>query len=281
MYFFYFDETGTRDVTPREGNHLYVLTAVSLYEKHWNAFDQELTDFKRELAGKIAAERHITLQPADCEIKSHSLRRSLTEGKNGYNKFVHHLAEHQKAAIAKLYYSQLNKHRMRVFATIIDKRKLRSGTDGETMHRIAYEYALERITRYLREYQPKHNGVIVMDNTQTKLNRLIAAKHAELQRHGNANLVFNRIIEYPFFTDSKLSNGIQLADLCGYNIFRAFRNLDFGYQPFHDIIPNLHSARQSAEHKLDGLKIWPEDSPFIAAWNLHLKANPPARADGF
>ena len=59
LYFFYIDESGTRDpevvktkadgtTAPKE--HLYVLTAVSLFEGRWRAFDREIGNLKLELA---------------------------------------------------------------------------------------------------------------------------------------------------------------------------------------------------------------------------------------
>jgi uncharacterized protein DUF3800 len=75
---------------------------------------------------------------------------------------------------------------------------------------------LERIEYYLDECHPKHHGIIVL-----------SMKHARFQREGGQHQRFDHIVEYPFFTDSRLSNGVQLADLCGYNVYRAFRDKDF------------------------------------------------------
>ena len=74
---------------------------------------------------------------------------------------------------------------------------------------------------------------------------------------------FKHIVEYPFFTDSKLSNGVQLADLCGYNIYRAFRNLDFHYPYFRSLLPHFYCSKQTDPLKLDGLKVFPEDSDLV------------------
>ena len=42
MYFFYFDESGSRDpstgTTEKPKDHLYVLLAVSMYEGQWRPF---------------------------------------------------------------------------------------------------------------------------------------------------------------------------------------------------------------------------------------------------
>jgi hypothetical protein len=74
---------------------------------------------------------------------------------------------------------------------------------------------------------------------------------------------FHHIVEYPLFTDSALSNGIQLADLCGYNVYRAFRNMDFEYPFFTRIIDRIYCSQQTSGDKLDGLKVWPDDSELV------------------
>ena len=273
MYFFYFDESGSRDpkVEGRKKgeaafakDHLYVLTALSLYEKKWSAFDQEISALKLRLRTKLYREKQIELQSlADCEVKSTSLRLNKSPGKKGYSPFVHNLDDTDKTALSTLFYSQLPKHNMRLFAVVIDKRKLRDHMTGEQMHKKAYELLLERIELYLWEYYPKHGGLIVMDDTQKQLNHAVAMKHAWFQRDGNANLRFKHIIEYPFFTDSRLSNGVQLADLCSYNIYRAFRSEDFTYPYFRKLLPNFYRSRRTREGKLDGLKVFPDDSELI------------------
>src|ERR1035441_3245789 len=68
------------------------------------------------------------------------------------------------------------------------------------------------------------------------------------------------IVEYPMFVDSALSKGIQLADLCGYNIYRAFREQNFSYSYFNNTLARFYCSKQTSIDKLDGLKVWPEDS---------------------
>jgi hypothetical protein len=135
--------------------------------------------------------------------------------------------------------------------------------DQHKLHKKAYELLLERIERYLAECHSKHQGIIVMDDTDKTINRSLAMKHAFFQREGNRFTYFNHIVEYPFFTNSNLSNGVQLADLCGYNVYRAFRNADFDYPFFRRILPQFYSSQKTDFRKLDGLKVFPEDSELV------------------
>lgn len=133
----------------------------------------------------------------------------------------------------------------------------------ETLHKKAYEFMLERIEHFMTVYHPKHNALIVMDDTSKDLNQAVAMKHALFQRSGNANMTFRHIAEYPFFTRSELSNGVQLADLLAYNVYRAFKSEDLTYPYFQMLLPSFY--RRPNGQTLDGLKVWPEGSPLIGA----------------
>ena len=110
-----------------------------------------------------------------------------------------------------------------------------------------------------------------MDDTSKDLNQAVAMKHALFQRSGNVNMTFRHIVEYPFFTRSELSNGVQLADLLAYNVYRAFKSEDLTYPYFQMLLPSLY--RRPNGQTLDGLKVWPEGSPLIdgarEAWEAH------------
>ena len=290
MYFFYIDESGTRDPevsgTKADGRtfykeHLYVLTAVSLFEGRWQSFDRAIANLKLELSDQLWRTKGLRFDLADCEVKSTWLR--LPELRKKKSPFLAVLIPGDLTRLAQLYYEQLHLHHMRVFSVVVDKRKLRDHVDEHILHRKAYELLLERIENYLREFHFKHNGVIVMDDTDKTINRGVAMKHAFFQREGNVNLDFRHILEYPFFTDSKLSNGVQLADLCGYNVYRAFRDGNFDYPFFHRLLPQFYISHRTPEEKLDGLKVFPDDSELIAfardGWK-RFKAQRPAMVGG-
>lgn len=268
MYFFYIDESGNRDPQvfgkKQSGvgitkDHIYCLTAVGLFEGRWVRFDRELSDIKRELSDDIYRIHKIRFDLADCEIKSNWIR-NLKE-RQQKSPFLAKTSEIQIQRLMRAFYDQLQKHNMVLFSVVIDKRKLHGHMTHELVHKKAYELLLERIEHFMREYHPKHNGLIVMDNTDKYLNRAVTMKHAFFQREGNRHMYFGHIIEYPFFTDSKLSNGIQLADLCSYNIYRAFRWEEYAYPYFQMLLPNFY--RRPESHRVEGIKVFPEDSSLI------------------
>ena len=271
MYFFYIDESGTRD--PKTGSTddsagktvfrepLYVLTAVSLYERKWRTFEGNISACKLQLCRRVHKDVGLDLKPIDCEVKSTWLRIPSARVQS---RFLTALTDEERNNMADCYYNQLAPCYMKVFSVVIDKRMLRGNhITCDWLHHKAYELLLERINNYLRECQPKHQGVIVMDDTDKSINRSLSMKSASLQKHGNGQVDFKAVVEHPFFTDSKLSNGVQLADLCGYNVYRAFKDKDFDYDFFQKVLPFIYSSARTSENKLDGLKIWPDDSELV------------------
>jgi hypothetical protein len=270
MYFFYIDDSGSRDPTVQSvradgtvvaKDHLYVLTAVGLFERNWRPLEEELTDYKLSLRKSLRAAIGLETDIMDCEVKSTLLRHPVERAKR--SPFLHALTDDQRTRLAELYYSQLTKHRMHLLAVVIDKRHLRPETTSHFIHLKAYEILLERIERLLAERYPKHKGLVVMDDSERELNRAVAMRHAQLLHRGGQRVYFNHIAEYPFFTESSLSHGVQLADLCAYNVYRAFRNQDFAYPFFARLLGHFYNSGNTSPDKLDGLKVFPDDSPLV------------------
>jgi len=273
VYFFYFDESGSRD--PSAGteenpkDHLYVLLAVGMWEGQWRHFETEISGLKLELAGYLQRDGKGRFELADCEVKSNWVRVPTEREKR--SRFLHGLHSDDLTRLTDAFFRQVAKRNTVILASVIDKRFLHDYVTHETLHKKAYEFLLERIQHYMREYHPRHRALIVMDDTGKQLNRAVAMKHASFQRAGNRNMAFPAVVEYPFFTRSELSNGVQLADLLAYSVYRAFKSEDFGYPYFEKLLPNFYRRRAGA--MLDGLKVWPEDSPLVGAargvWDAH------------
>ena len=262
MYFFYLDESGSRDPsigTPENPkDHIYVLLAVGMYERQWRPFELEVSQLKLELADKLQQAGQGWFELANCEVKSNWLR--VSKGRENRSPFLHALGQDDLRRLTDTYFAQVAKRNVVVIASVIDKRYLPSSITHEGMHTIAYEFLLEQVQNYLKEYHQRHLGLIVMDDTDKKLNQSIAMRHASLQREGNLNMGFPNIVEYPFFTRSELSNGVQLADLLSYNVYRAFRYENTDYPRFKDLLGHFYRGRDGAFH---GVKIWPDASPLL------------------
>jgi hypothetical protein len=272
VYFFYIDESGSRDPsigTPdKSKDHLYVLLAVGFFERQWRPFDQSIASVKLRMADRLWRTGHARFDLADCEVKSNWLRNA--KEREARSRFLHALSDEEREELAAAYLDQLKPRNAVVIAAVIDKRHLQSHMTHETLHKKAYEFLLERIQQYMTEFHPKHQALIVMDDTSKQLNRAVAMKHAWFQRDGNQVVQFRNIVEYPFFTPSELSHGVQLADMLAYNVYRAFRTEDLAYPYYAALEPFIY--RRRAGRILDGLKVWPEGSPLIGLARQHWKA---------
>jgi hypothetical protein len=101
---------------------------------------------------------------------------------------------------------------------------------------------------------------MVADDMSKQQNCSLAMKHARfLERATSARRRLHHIVEMPLFVRSELSEGVQLADLCGYSTYRAFRDGDLGYRFFQPVYERLYRSRPDGP--LDGLKVFPTESP--------------------
>ncbi len=219
----------------------------------------ELSRLKLELAHYLHRDGSARFGLADCEIKSSWLRHAPSRAR--HSPFLAALHPDDMSRLVDAYYNQLDSRNAVVIASVIDKRQLRADTTHEVMHRWAYELLLERIEHFMRQYHRRHQALIVMDDTSIQLNQFIAMEHAALLRRGNPNMQFPHIVEYPFFTRSELSNGVQLADLLAYNVYRRFRDDNPDYPYFRIVLPKIYRRRDTGA--LAGLKVWPETSPLV------------------
>ena len=266
MYFFYFNESDSRDLSistaEKPKDHLYILLAVGMYESRRRPFETAISDLKIELADYLRRDGKGHFELANYEVKS-NLGAHDDRAREAEPVSSRALHQDDMTRLTDTYFHQVDDRNTVIISSVIGKRYLHDHITHETLHLKAYEFLLERIRYYMREYHPKHRASIMMDDTNKQLNHVVATKHASFQRAGNRNITFPVIVEYPFFTRSELSNGVQLADLLGYNVYRAFKFEDFCYPYFERVLPNFYRRRDG--EALDELKVWPEPSPLIGA----------------
>lgn len=263
MYFVYVDESGSLDTKARPENYLYVLGAVTLYEHRWHGFEKTLNRKKWELINTIkrAKQGATSLELAHCEIKSTSIRIPKERKRHP---FLDKLTDVEVDGLVELFYQQLKHHNMRVFAVVVDKRCLKDFMDTKKMHRKAWELLLERIERYIAEEHGKHQAVLITDDISRDRNRSLAMKHAYLQSEGTSSGQWLRhIAEMPLFVRSELSNGVQLADLVAYNVYRCFRGQEIDYPHFLRILPHLWTSTKTHAEVPDGLIVFPPESSLV------------------
>jgi len=257
MYFFYIDESGNRDLN---NERFYVLAAVGMWEGHWKKFHHHLNSaVKIQLMENIRQRTGITLELLDCEVKSNWLRHQNTWKDHP---FIGHLTDEERRQLVEEYFNQLALRKMVIIAVVIDKQAIRLPIDnGIKLHNKAWELLCERIEFFMDENFPKHNALVIADDMNIQNNRALAGKHSSMYRRGtSARSALKHIIEMPFFVRSEVSEGVQLADLCAYNILRAFKDNNPDYSFFARIRPYFYKSQYTAVNRIDGLKVFPDSS---------------------
>ena len=268
MLFFYIDETGNRDpqtqVTREDGSvlqkdWLYVLTAVSLFEHRWHGFEKTLNRHKAGLMTRLHKDHGLNLELADTEVKSNWIRIPKECARHP---FLSRLNESELLGLVDLFYQQLAYHNMYIFSVLVDKRYLPSYMDQTKLHRKSWELLLELIEQFMRNTHWRHQAIMVNDDVSRQANRALAMKHAYILDQGTTNGVWlKHVCEMPMFVRSELSSGVQLADLCSYNIYRAFRSGDLTYPFFARIASRVWSRCNTAKSPFSGLYVFPGSSP--------------------
>src|SRR5579871_5022602 len=141
MYFFYFDESGSRDpsvgTTANPKDHLYVLLAIGMYERQWFTFDRDITLLKLELVDHLRRSGTDKLGLADCEVKSNWIRNAKERALR--SPFLHGLSDNDRERLVRCYFGQVADRKAVVMASVIDKRHLHRHVNHEILHKKAYE----------------------------------------------------------------------------------------------------------------------------------------------
>lgn len=275
MYLFYVDESGNLNVSCREHRWLYTLTAVGIFEHSWRKFYVPLVEHKRQLIHTMRTRTDVRLDLHQCEVKCAWLRNEKT--RNEKSLFLSSLTHEERTELAMLYYQQMAQVHAVCVSIAIDKRELYDYFDQQKLHRKAWELLCERIELYMLEHHRKHRAVLITDDVSRQENKSLADKHAYFLSHGTSSgLRLQRIVELPLFVRSELSEGIQLADLCAYNLYHSITYSKPNYSFFTRLLPHYYNSANTAQHKLDGLKMFPETSTTLTDWSARLEKIAPA-----
>jgi len=130
-----------------------------------------------------------------------------------------------------------------LFAEAIDKAALIPGVDPVEQ---SFVQVVTRFEGFLKSRTDEW-GLIAADRDEHKAGRL-QAMLALFQQEGTVWRDIERVIEAPFFFDSKSSSGVQVTDLCAYALRRYLENKEV--DGFRRIFSKFYRARG----KLHGLR---------------------------
>ena len=219
-YLFYLDESGQREIG--SGDY-FALSAVGVPLEQWHALDRQITDLKWSFFDDPDVEMKSSWFRIPREREAHYLSR--------YNVTDNDLTEFMDAI-----YDALLAHDVLIMAVVVDKRRFADRCRaGETPLSVAYTVLFERIERCLQKIDAY--GLMIFDKIvdaevkRVSYEKLLADQHKKHRDEGTEFVHVTRIVENLLFIRSSDNNGVQLADLCAYNVMRQFR--DYG-RSYHD-----------------------------------------------
>jgi len=120
-----------------------------------------------------------------------------------------------------------------------------------------YHYLLERVEAMLQEDYPNDMAIVLLDSGGVKTDKRRAIAFGNFLYGNEAGRSMQRIVETPFFVDSSLTPGIQIADLFAYAL--AQQNLGRREAKLREIGERIRemewrSNRVDVEYPLRGFK---------------------------
>ena len=254
MYLCYIDESGVPEIG--RGTSHFVLVGLSIEAWDWKRQDRAVSAIKNKY-GLANTEVHTgwmtrryleqeripdfdKLSWADRRTQSkaaredHLLKVAATKGpreaqplRKTYRKsecYTHLTLDERMAFLRELADLIGGWGNTRLFCDSIDKTSFGAIPPLIPPREEAFTQVVNRFERFLVDLGGPHNvGLLAHDHDETSADRL-----TQLMRHFHASgTMWNqitRIIETPFFVDSRLTVGVQLADLCAYAIRRFCEN---------------------------------------------------------
>lgn len=216
---------------------VYVLAACAIEESRWRVFNDSMESVKFKY-GKISCERRgvSNIEITDMELKCATMNNLRERQKK--SPFLAALTDEEIMALRNDAFDCAESHGATFLAMVVNKAAFdRKGMSDA--HRIAYKGIMVAVKHHMEKHHANQKAMIVMDESDRTTHEATREIHihsmigASRDGHGYEN-----IIEYPLFTDSKLSNGIQMADLCAGCLFHAFSRRNFKGMRLRSLVKN-------------------------------------------
>jgi hypothetical protein len=269
VYLLYVDESGVTNPHSSQTSH-FVLLGLAVHVGTWfaltrrvrdlkmrYALDGEIDELELHAAWMLRAYREQSLIPSFADLSRRarfdaikSWRSSRQENewpalskkevlreKKDFRKteaYVHLTREER----GTLYLGALRvvaEHRrgITLFGEAIDKRHLPPAVDAAEE---AFTRLIDRFEVFLQHHEENPWGIVVIDRDSATENRF-ATMLARLQQQDHARGGVDRVIESPFFLDSRANAGVQVADLCAFSVRRYLENGE--REQFETIFPRF------------------------------------------
>jgi hypothetical protein len=140
----------------------------------------------------------------------------------------------------------LSNYQWRLFGVVVDKKALFPEDPVE----YAFEQISSRFNLFLRRMRLRgdtQRGLIVLDKSKSDQETRLQSLAFEFRNFGNRWGAMNNLADVPFFVDSRVTRGIQYADLVSYAIWRKYEEND---DEFFSVISDWFDSEGGVVHGL-------------------------------
>ena len=179
-----------------------VLASVSFAQRDSRAISAKIYGVKRNLLG---AER------ANQELKAHSLLKPGTFRRKP-----------ELRELVESVFEQMRELPITIFGVVMERPEHPlPRSDGRLPRQ--YRYLLRRVDALLQD-NPTSWSVVLIDGDGSQYGGLSAKMEQYLHRHGEGRAL-NKVVDSPYFVDSRFTVGIQLADMVA-GVIRQYHEAD-------------------------------------------------------
>ncbi len=271
VFLLYLDESGVPESHADQTSH-FVVVGLAVHEGTWFALEKQVAGLKRRfgLQGDSEYELHagwilqryrdqeeveqfesLSLQArfdavqqvrqAKLENLKERSSKSRTRKLAAFRKtepFIHLTAVERRQLVAETLRIVAKYRRgLCLFGEAINKTTLSPAVDPWEE---CFDHLVTRFEKFLKTRKRKTWGLIAADHYDTQA-KLLPARLARFQRTGTRWADIERVIESPFFVDSRGCSGVQLADLCAFALRRYLENEE--EDNFRLILPKFFRSR--------------------------------------
>lgn len=225
MYLMYTDESGS--LTDPD-QHFFILSGIAVFDRRTHWIEQEMNTI---------AERFRPMDPFSIEFHGSPMRAGKQDWKG--------IPPTDRLEAAKEVLLICQKHKIRIFASVIDKRKS-SGIDilERSFEQIASRFDMF-LGRQYRKYSDPQRGIMILDKSSTEIQIQNLSRTFKHSGHSWGSL--KNFSEVPLFIDSKASRLMQLADLVTFALKRHYVDND---SILHNIIEPCYDEEGGVRHGL-------------------------------
>jgi hypothetical protein len=203
---FYTDESGSSEpyTLPLKNGQtpVFTLSSIALPLSEWRNFDRTFNALKAEF---FPDELEVKVRKENIEIKGNDLTSPRNRNSSRRQEFL-----------KRVFYllKQLN---AKIFAVSFIK-SVEKPMSSKSIYTHGFQILLERYNSYLEKEKPDDNGIIICDSRAgaikgNGLDKEVAQSYQSFIFGNPTGKTFTRINESPLFADSKITVGIQLADI--------------------------------------------------------------------